>query len=152
MLACWQRSWELQLCVQPWTEGGENCASSSVTSCLLTDVVYIRMKRIRRGWVLPLTREGVPGWICSTKERCLKWDRGWQANRKTPCKMHRHIEICLEIMDRGRITCTSSGSRIEDGWISCVVPSVTVWASSTAQGTEWRQTWVACFLAAVLWQ
>lgn len=71
---------------QPWTEGGENCASSSVTSCLFTAVVSIRMKRIRHGWVLLLTllasaRECVPGCICSMKEGCLKWDRSWQSGQ-----------------------------------------------------------------------
>lgn len=100
MLACWHHSWELQLHVQPWTEGVENCANSSMTSCLLTVVVYIRMKRIRHGWVLLLTllasaRECVLGCICSIKKGCLKWDRGWQSgqleNPLQDAQTHRNI-------------------------------------------------------------
>lgn len=121
-----------------------------MTGCLLTVVVYIRMKRIGHGWVLLLTflasaKAWVPSCICSMKEGCLKWDRGWQSGQlENPLQdaqiyrnMRRYIEICLEIMDGEE----SHAHPLDLRWkldASLAWYLLTVWSASTAQGTEWR--------------
>lgn len=172
MLACWHQSWEMQLHVQPWTEGGENCASSSVTwtqirsqelICLLPVVVFIRMRRIRRGWVLLLTlltsaRECVTGCVCSIKEGPLIWDRGWQSGQlKNPLQdAQTHGNMFIN-KGQGKNHMHSHAHPLDlglemDASVVWYLLELCALQAQLRQGTGGRLTQVACFLAAVLWQ